>query len=139
MYDHIYRMLETGPSRDAEVEVIKLDRVFYADNSTSRATATANYRPLIYQADLRDYLTALDARLTAGPAEPTLPSAAAELDLYGILDSLSDVSLDRVAQAARDRVSGMELSTLAESSCEATVRLGAALILLGFAIDRYRN
>lgn len=137
MYDHIYRMLEAGPGLTADQEVTKLDRVFYA--TQGRADTTANYRPLIYQSDLRDYLVAMDTRLTSYAESPVLPAASTELDLSGMLGALSDVNLDRVAQLANNPTLAMELATIIESSCEATVRLGSALILLGFAIDRYRS
>ena len=137
MYDHIYKMLEAGPGLTADPEVLRLDRVFFV--TQGRADAVANYRPLLYQADLRDYLIAMDSRLMAYTASPALPTATAELDLSGMLGMLTDINLDRVAQLARDKEAAMELATLAESSCEATIKLGASLILLGFAIDRYRR
>jgi len=136
MYDHIYRMLEAGPGLTPGPDVLKLDRVFFTG---PRAVAVTNYKPLLAQADLRDYLTCIDRRLTGLPETPSLPSATAELDLNSMLGGLSDINVDVVAQQTRYVSEAMELATLVESSCEATVRLGAALILLGFAIDRYRN
>lgn len=136
MYDHIYRMLEAGPGQTPGPDVLKLDRVFF---SGSREEAVTSYKPLLAQADLRDYLTRIDRRVTKLADSPAMPSATAELDLSSMLQGLSDINVDTVAQQTRYVTEAMELATLVESSCETTVKLGAALILLGFAIDRYRN
>jgi hypothetical protein len=138
MYDHILRMLEAGPGVSLGTDVIKLDRVFFPVG-TDRVTAVASYRPLVYQADLLDYVKLPDTRITLLPDSPKLPSAAAELTLKVMLEGMSDINVDTVAQKTSYVSQAMELATMVESSCEASIRLGAGLILLGLAIDRNRN
>jgi len=138
MYDHILRILEAGPGVSVGSDIVKLDRVFFP-GGTDRVIAVSGFTPIVYQADLLDYVKLPDSRITVLPESPLLPTAVSELPLASMLDSMSDINVDIVAQKTSYVSQAMELATIVESSCEASVRLGAGLILLGLAIDLNRN
>ena len=145
MYDHICTMLKQGPTPSPQFDLEQLDKVFYVLNGntggTTREAVTEAFRPLIMQKDLLIYLTLADTRLpeVEDIAGTELPTGTGSIDVVTVIKDLGGVNVDSVASKTRFPSQAMELASMIDNDCEPSIKIGAALILLGLGIDRHRG
>jgi len=145
MYDHICTMLKQGPTPSTPFDLRQLDQVFYTlignNGGTTRDAVTEAFRPIIMQKDLLDYLKLRDSRIpqVEDIAATELPTGTGAIDVVNVIKDLGGVNVDSVATNTRHPREAMELASMIDNDCEPSVKIGAALILLGLGIDMHRG
>lgn len=136
MVDHIYNVLLAGPSGTQDTVTMAIDSLFFGDDY-SRVDAMDSLVPLLYQKDLRRYLTLPDKRLSKGVNKEDYPELEANGFNEDFLKKLRRIDLGSLVTAFPEE--GEELKNIAIKTYEIPVAVGATLILLGLTLDRIGN